>query len=84
MGVEPVAEKFRSFGFDAGVVDPHDHDQLLGALRRRSELPQALILPTIPGRGVPSFEVHQKVHYIRAPDEVWAAAQEELEAAAGH
>lgn len=84
MGVEPVAEKFRSFGFDAGVVDPHDHDQLLGALRRRTELPQALVLPTIPGRGVPSFEVHQKVHYIRAPDGVWAAAQEELEAAAGH
>jgi hypothetical protein len=32
----------------------------------------------VPGRGVPSFEVYEKVHYIRAADEVWARALEEL------
>jgi transketolase len=82
MGVEPVVGKFQSFGFDAGQVDPHDRDALLRALRVVSERPRALVLPTIPGRGVPSFESNHKVHYIRAPDEVWAAAQTELESAA--
>jgi transketolase len=82
MGVEPVVEKFKSFGFDAEIVDPHDHGALLGALLAHSKQPRALILPTIPGRGVPSFETNHKVHYIRAPDEVWAAAQAELESTA--
>jgi transketolase len=82
MGVEPVVDKFESFGFDAEVIDPHDHAQLLGALRSHGYAPRALVLPTIPGRGVPSFESHHKVHYIRAPDDVWKAAQAELETAA--
>jgi hypothetical protein len=32
----------------------------------------------VPGKGVPSFEAYAKVHYIRAADEVWAKALEEL------
>ena len=35
-----------------------------------------------PWPGVPSFVVNQKVHYIRAPDAVWVAALEELDASA--
>jgi transketolase len=82
MGVEPVLAKFESFGFDAALVDPHDVDALLAALRASSERPRALVLATIPGRGVPSFETNLKVHYIRADDEVWKAAIEELTATA--
>jgi transketolase len=82
MGVEPVLAKFESFGFDAALVDPHDVDALLSALHVSSERPRALVLATIPGRGVPSFETNLKVHYIRADDEVWKAAIEELTATA--
>lgn len=82
MGVEPVVAKFQSFGFDAETVNPHDHGALLRALRARTDRPRALVLPTIPGHGVPSFVSHHKVHYIRAPDAVWEAAQAELESAA--
>jgi transketolase len=82
MGVEPVLAKFESFGFDAALVDPHDVDALLAALRSSSERPRALVLATIPGRGVPSFETNRKVHYIRADDDVWKAAIEELTATA--
>jgi transketolase len=82
MAVEPVAGKLRSFGFDADTVDPHDLGALVDALRVRTARPRALVLQTIPGRGVPSFVVNQKVHYIRAPDEVWLSALEELESTA--
>jgi transketolase len=82
MGVEPVVAKFQSFGFDAEPVDPYDVDALLLSLRKRSDRPRALVLATVPGYGVPSFVVNQKVHYIRAPDEVWVAALEELDATA--
>jgi transketolase len=82
MAVEPVLAKFESFGFDAALVDPHDVDALLAALQTSSERPRALVLATIPGRGVPSFETNMKVHYIRADDEVWKAAIEELTATA--
>jgi hypothetical protein len=32
----------------------------------------------VPGKGIPSFEAYEMVHYIRAADEVWARALEEL------
>jgi transketolase len=82
MGVEPVTEKFQSFGFEAHAIDPYDVDGLRTALAARSDIPRALVLATVPGQGVPSFVANQKVHYIRAPDAVWVAALEELDASA--
>ena len=38
----------------------------------------ALVCETVPGKGVPSFEMYEKVHYIRAAPEVWRRALEEL------
>jgi transketolase len=82
MGVEPVTDKFQSFGFDAHAVDPYDVDALRSALSARSDRPRALVLATVPGQGVPSFVTNHKVHYIRAPDAVWVAALQELDATA--
>jgi len=39
----------------------------------------AIICDTVPGKGVPSFEAYEKVHYIRADREVWERALAELE-----
>jgi transketolase len=82
LGVEPVTDKLASFGFAAERVDPHDVEALLDALRRRPDKPLGLVLQTIPGQGVPSFVTSQKVHYIRAADEVWEQALIELDEAA--
>ena len=41
-------------------------------------LVNAIVLRTLPGKGVPSFEVYEKVHYIRAEREVWERALAEL------
>jgi hypothetical protein len=33
----------------------------------------------VPGKGVPMFEQHHKVHYLRLEPEAWATAIAELE-----
>jgi transketolase len=81
MGVEPVPEKFEAFGFAARRVDAHNLSELAAAFtwaRSISDRPVCLVCETLPGKGVPSFEVYEKVHYIRAPSEVWDRALSEL------
>jgi transketolase len=36
--------------------------------------PRAIVLQTVPGRGVPEFERHHKVHYLRLEQAAWAEA----------
>lgn len=82
MNVEPVPDKFKAFGFDAFRVDAHDPEQLRerippGGTQRGK--PLCLVLETIPGKGVPSFERYSKVHYIRADAQTWGQALDELD-----
>ncbi len=82
MSVEPVPAKFEAFGFDAVRIDANDHEQLWRHLPPGGvslERPLALVCETLPGKGVPSFEVYAKVHYIRAPKESWDTALAELD-----
>jgi transketolase len=81
MSVEPIDEKFRAFGFAARRIDANDLDQVLSAFasaRNERGRPAALVCDTVPGKGVPSFEVYEKVHYIRAERAVWERALAEL------
>jgi transketolase len=81
MNVEPVPEKFIAFGFDAVRIDPHDHVALAEAVPHggtHRDRPLAVICQTVPGKGVPSFEIYRKVHYIRAERAVWEHALAEL------
>jgi transketolase len=83
MGVEPVLDKFSAFGFDAVRVDGHDPSALAEHIPpggRVADRPLGIVLDTIPGRGVPSFEKYRKVHYIRADEAAWQRALTELEA----
>lgn len=81
MAVEPLVEKLSAFGFAARRVDANDVSQLLDAFawaRQQAGLPSALVCDNLPGKGVPSLEAYEKVHYVRAGDEVWARALAEL------
>ncbi len=81
MVVEPVVERFKAFGFDALRVDGHDHAQLLQALPTDSppgDRPRAIVLETVPGKGVPTFERNHKVHYLRLEPGAWRDAMTEL------
>ncbi len=82
MTVEPVVERFASFGFDASRIDGHDHAQLEKALPQGGagrDRPQAVVLQTVPGKGVPTFERHHKVHYLRLDARTWQDAMAELD-----
>jgi transketolase len=80
MGVEPVDERFRAFGFAAERISAHDHAALRRALPGDLDArrPTALVLETVPGKGVPTFEQHHKVHYLRLEPEAWEQAAAEL------
>jgi transketolase len=77
MKVEPVVERLTAFGFETQRIDGHDHEALRKALPRAGaprDRPQAVVLQTVPGKGVPEFERHHKVHYLRLEQAAWSEA----------
>ena len=81
MGVEPVVERFSAFGFEAQRVNGHEHAELVKALPSDpppGDRPRAIVLETILGKGVPTFEQNHKVHYLRLPASAWSDAIAEL------
>ena len=84
LGVEPVPEKFRAFGFEAKRVNGNDVREILDALdlaRQTKGKPFALIADTRLFHGTPSLQAkYPKAHFLRAPAEEIDAAIAELEA----
>jgi transketolase len=71
MAIEPVHEKLRAFGWNVSRVDGNDLPSLLAAFgeaRRIKGQPCAIVCDTLPGKGVPSVENREKVHYVRPRD----------------
>ena len=62
--LEPLADKFRSFGFDTHTVDGHDFDALRGVLNIEGDKPLAIIADTIKGKGVSYMEGKWQYHTI--------------------
>ncbi|SFR03610.1 transketolase [Desulfoscipio geothermicus] len=59
MSPEPVAEKWRAFGWDVQEIDGHDMEQVLGAVTRAGEVrgkPSIVIANTVKGKGVSFME----------------------------
>ena len=59
MGVEPVDEKFKAFGWDAIVIDGHNHGEIyysVNLAKQSKEKPTAIIAKTIKGKGVSFME----------------------------
>ena len=71
MTIEPVHEKLRAFGWNVSRIDGNDIAALLAAFsdaRRVQGQPTAIVCDTLPGKGVPSVEQREKVHYVRPRD----------------
>jgi transketolase len=87
MGIEPLAEKWRAFGWDVHEVDGHDVGALQPllarlAVREAPEAPAVVIAHTVKGKGVPFMESEIGWHlgYLNAADEL--RARESIEAGA--
>jgi len=62
--LEPLADKWRAFGWDVSEVDGHDHGQLYSILSTRgTERPRCIIAHTIKGKGVSFIEDRVEWHH---------------------
>ena len=79
--LEPLSDKWRSFGFAVAEVDGHDVGRLREALSRlpfHPERPTALICHTVKGKGVRFAENNMRWHHKSklTPDEIGALRAE--------
>ncbi|MDW8369145.1 MAG: transketolase, partial [Geminicoccaceae bacterium] len=82
--LEPLADKWRAFGFEAVEIDGNDMAAVVAALegaRAADGRPKAIVCRTLPGKGVPRLERREKAHFIRVDPDEWGAILDELEAA---
>lgn len=77
---EPLADKWRAFGWDVFVVDGHSHAALHEALSAApGERPRVLIANTIKGKGVSFMENGVEWHHKVPSAEQYQAALKELQ-----
>jgi transketolase len=81
LGLEPFADKWRSFGWSVTEIDGHAYDQILGALGSlpiEPGRPSCIIAHTVKGKGVSFMEHSVLWHYRTAKGEEFNAAEQEL------
>ena len=82
LDIEPVADKWRAFGWDTQEADGNDLPAIVSMLRgarSRNGRPKAIVLRTLPGKGVPTLEQREKAHFVRVEPGEWDALIEEFE-----
>lgn len=76
MPLEPLADKWRSFGWRVIEIDGNDMTQVVDALRQppQSERPAMVVARTVKGKGVPCLEGSPRAHFTRLTAEEAAEA----------
>jgi len=86
MRLEPLADKWRAFGWAVAEVDGHDHGELLRTLQGlplEPGKPNCMLMHTVKGKGVSFMENRVEWHHHVPSDDELHAALKELEEAAG-
>lgn len=84
MGLEPLVDKIKAFGWDVIEVDGHDHKQLSNAFKNHNssnDIPLMIIAHTIKGKGVSFMENKVFWHYAPPTLQQLNIALEELKGA---
>jgi transketolase len=84
--IEPVADKWRAFGWQTIEIDGNDMSAIVGALmlaRNANGRPKAIVLRTLPGKGVPRIETSEKSHFFRVDVSQWDSIIADFEARVG-
>ena len=82
LAMEPIANKWRAFGWETEEIDGNDLAAVVAALSRaraKNGKPKAIVLRTLPGKGVPTIENREKAHFVRIEPEEWEALMAEFE-----
>lgn len=79
--LEPLADKWVSFGWEVRVIDGHDYGQLLASMRPSATgRPVCVIANTVKGKGVSFIEDRVEWHHkVPSPEQI-ITAREELSA----
>ena len=80
LALDPLADKFKSFGWNVHEIDGHDHQQILNAVKGVSldnSKPTMVVAHTVKGKGVSFMEDDNNWHYrIPTVEEVQMAKTE--------
>ena len=80
--IEPLAEKFRAFGWWAVDIDGNNLAELkkaFDAIRNVREKPKALVCHTRICAGSPTLESFPKTHFVRVDPDQWQSIYDEFE-----
>jgi transketolase len=79
MDMEPLADKYRAFGWVVAECDGHDMAAVVNAVSRlldeRSDRPRVLLGRTVRGKGLPFMEADADFHYTRLDDDMHERAR---------
>ncbi len=83
MGIEPLPDKWRSFGWDVEIIDGHHFEEIIPALEKvrakgPTDRPSVVIARTVKGKGVSFFEGLAKYHGVPPTDDELSQAMKEL------
>lgn len=81
MAVEPVADKWRAFGWYVQEIDGHDFKQIIASIdtaKKERTAPSLIVANTVKGKGVSFMENQAKWHGTAPSDEELQKALEEL------
>jgi len=81
MNINPLSDKWRSFGWHVFEVDGHNMEAILDALHKAEKIkgkPSIIICKTIKGKGVSFFENKVEYHGVAPTDEELERALKEL------
>lgn len=81
LGLEPLADKFRAFGWEVREADGHDHSALHGLLQTTPWVqgkPSIILAHTTKGKGVSFMQGKVEWHYRSPDDKLLAQALAEL------
>jgi transketolase len=83
LSIEPVEEKWASFGWHTQRVNGNDPEALLRAFDAIGDpqpdgAPHVIVCDTKVGRGVPLLETREKSHFMRIEEHEWAICREQL------
>jgi transketolase len=67
--LEPIKQKFLSFGCDVVSINGHDHKEILKAITKKTSKPLVIIANTIKGKGV-SFMENKVLWHYRSPNKI--------------
>lgn len=86
LDMEPVAARWSGFGWETFEVDGNDLTAVVKALgdaRVRNGRPKAIVLRTLPGKGVRRIEASEKSHFFRVDVGEWDSIIREFEMSVG-